>query len=360
MDAGTPDAAVDPDAGVDAGPPRCGDIFPLSDNTVPWANTAFAGRTRFTVDTSMFPTGEPIAVALRLNSTTLPACALQNQVVALSQGTPLPLEVDHVEANGDITFWVQVTASGPYQDVDLYWDGSGAAPSGPSPFAGYVVAWHMTGGTFSHPSWNIQRPASVTSVGGFVGQALGFNGTGQVTGASNVDAFNNETAITMSAWVNRNVGDPNQFEGLVHLRAGNNNDFDGEGATLQLTNQRLAAESRAFTWANDFYEPTLFPVNTWTHVAVCFRAGSVVRVYRDGLRVAESRVDQVITNNNDITPTVIGLGHRRFFGANQAFFFGAVDEVRIENAAHGDAWFLADHLGSTGTVVTWQATELLP
>ncbi len=360
LDAGPPDATI-PDAGVpDAAVPFCGDNLPAA--TTAWPDPLQLGRVVFAVDTTLFPVGEPVPVRLDLAPSLLPACALMGTLVVLVNGARVPTEVDFLDwTNTRGALWVELAGANGTQLVDVYWSAAGTTLPGttPSPFAGYLAAWHMTGGVPGPQSnGTIFMNNAITTATGLVGDALEFHG-GQEAGANTIVGLSNLGQLTLSAWVNLPAVPTNGFTGLVHLRKGNENDYSSDGVTMHLDDGLLEMEARAFTDSTNINAPAPLVANSWTHVALTVDSGNSISLFINGAAVDPGLLDPAL-NNGDLAPTTVGIGHRYFGGVQRDFLDGRMDEVRVQTVHRSNAWIMAEYLGATGMVVTHVATERQP
>ncbi len=359
LDAGPSDAAVS-DAGVpDAAVPYCGDNLPLA--TSAWPDPLQLGRAVFAVDTSLFPMDEPVPVRLDLDPSVFPACALRETLLVLANGVPIPAEMDFLDVGTNTgALWVELAGANGTQLVDVYWSAAGSTLPAitPSPFVGYLAAWHMTGGVLGPQSnGNIFMDSAITAVTGVVGDALAFHGA-QEAGANTISGLDSLEQLTLSAWVNLPMVPTNGFAGLVHLRKGDENDYSGDGVTMHLDDGLLEMEGREFTDATNINAPSPLTANTWTHVALTVNSGRSINLFINGAPVDPGFMDLSL-NNGSISPTTVGIGHR-CFGGQRDFLDGRMDEVRVQTVHRSNAWVMAEYVGATGMVVTHVATERQP
>ena len=156
--------------------------------------------------------------------------------------------------------------------------------------------------------------------------SLAFDGVDDFAAAPAASALiANGTGISMTAWVyltNNAPAFPN-FDGIVGFR----NEIDADFYLLQLTTTSVEARLRGVSGVDYTLVSPVLSLNTWVHLALTFD-GSMMRLYRDGLKVDSLIASDVISQ----TSADFFMGKLPFQSTNFSLA-GRLDEVSLWNRA---------------------------
>ena len=200
-----------------------------------------------------------------------------------------------------------------------------AAPAQLQAQTGLVAAWSFnegTGTTVADVSGNNNTgtlSGATWSTQGRYGNALNFNGAGNVVVVNSSASLNLTTGMTLSAWVFP-TATQSGWRAIVQrevdayfLHASSNTPLHpAAGGTFSGGDKNFAA-------------PSAIAVNTWTHLAVTYD-GANMRLFVNGTQVAT--IPQTGPLQTTTTPLRIG-GNVPY----TEFFLGRIDDVRIYNRA---------------------------
>jgi len=148
--------------------------------------------------------------------------------------------------------------------------------------------------------------------------SLNFNGSNNYIPIGN--AITNVTGYTKEAWIYANA-------------SGSCNIISSANSPFWLAGNYISAAHHWGGGAVTISDPTVFPLNTWTHIAVTYDlASTTLTLYRNGIAVA--------TNTTIPTYFVEPIQLGAFQASN--FFQGNLDEVRLWNYARTQAQIAAN------------------
>ena len=166
-------------------------------------------------------------------------------------------------------------------------------------------------------------PATWVTSGAFYGpgNALDFDGANDfVSATSPLSVIDTNTDLTLMAWLKRDAA--SGVRDIVSLGSVNST----ETAELRLNNlNQLEYGRNPAAWQSVISDASI-DQGVWTHVAV-IQQGATVQLYINGVFEAAGS----ISSTTNVTGTY--LGARRYNGANDQFFAGQLDEVRMWNVA---------------------------
>ena len=211
----------------------------------------------------------------------------------------------------------QTTSAGVTVTVSNTW----TAPSGL--VAAYTFA-EGTGTTTADASGNSNAGTlaggTAWSAAGRFGKALSFDGVNDLVSVPDAASLDLTTGMTIEAWVNPSALSGWRTVALKAIPAGLAYALyahDGAPRPAGTVNTGGADQSAIGTAA--------LPLNTWTHLAVTFGAGTL-RLYVNGVQVGTQVVSgSLVTSANPLT-----IGGN---GVWSEWFAGLIDEVRIYNRA---------------------------
>ena len=206
--------------------------------------------------------------------------------------------------------------------------------------AGLVAAWNFnegTGTTAADVSGNSNTgtlSGATWSTQGRYGNALSFNGAGNVVVVNGSASLNLTTGMTLSAWVFPTAAQSG-WRAIVQrevdayfLHASSNTPLHpAAGGTFSGGDKNFAA-------------PSAIAVNTWTHLAVTYD-GANIRLFVNGAQVATT--PQTGPLQTVTTPLRIG-GNSPY----TEFFLGRIDDVRIYNRSLAATEIQSDMAVSVG------------
>ena len=196
-------------------------------------------------------------------------------------------------------------------------------PPPPPPNSGLVGAWGFSegsGGTTADASGN-GNAGTITgatwSAQGRYGNALSFNGTGNVVRVPSSSSLNLTTGMTLSAWVK-----PTASQG--GWRTIMQRQTDAYFLTASDGDPLHPAGGGTFGGGTEFVGgPNANPLNNWTHVAVTYDLATI-RLYVNGTQVATHPA----TGSIQTTSNPLWIGGNQPYGE---YFQGLIDEARVYN-----------------------------
>jgi chitodextrinase len=227
--------------------------------------------------------------------------------------------------------------------------GAAPPPPPPPPNSGIVAAWGFSEGsgtttTDASGNGNVGTITGATwSTQGRYGNALSFNGSGNIVRVASSASLNLTTGMTLSAWVRPTAAQGGWRTVLQRqtdayfLHASN-----GDGPLRP-------AGGGTFGGSTDFVGgPSAIAVNAWTHLAVTYDLATV-RLYVNGTQVA-TRAD---TGAIQTSSNPLWIGGNSPYGE---YFQGLIDEARVYNRALTPAEIQTD----MNTAVTPPAPDPTP
>jgi PKD repeat protein len=168
------------------------------------------------------------------------------------------------------------------------------------------------------------------NVPGKFGSALSFNGTNSVVAVNSTTVSALTSNMTIEAWVNPATTGNNWRPVIGKSSNGSQLDYVVQGATPQNGVPALYVAPSS----SNLYGSTPLPTNTWSHIAVTYN-GTTLCLYVNGVLVSSQAQSGAPTPST--VPLTIGSD-----GLLQAFWNGAIDEVRIYNVAVNAAQIQSD------------------
>jgi len=167
-------------------------------------------------------------------------------------------------------------------------------------------------------------------VSGKFGSALAFNGTNSVVAVSSSAVSALTSNMTIEAWVNPATTGNSWRPVIGKSSNGSQLNYVVQGATPQNGVPALYVAPSS----SNLYGSTPLPTNTWSHIAVTYN-GTTLCLYVNGVLVSSQAQSGAPTPST--VPLTIGSD-----GLLQAFWNGAIDEVRIYNVAVNAAQIQTD------------------
>jgi hypothetical protein len=253
-------------------------------------------------------------------------------------GQALPYEFETWDPSGTSVVWVcMAELASPTNTLHLHWGNSGAVlPSyttnGVVWLSGFGGVWHMreTGARDSTANNNHGTANRNVTAPGLLGLGQSFNGTNayiQVFDHASIGT-NVVGGLTVSMWLNSAVTLTQTTESWRMLEKGDNYFFgQGYGSAggivflAKRTNQVFAAGNGAD-----------IPSNEWHYACGTFD-GSIMRLYVDGVQAGTRTLPEPI--DDDKQSLRIGSDD------SGKYFFGVIDETRIESVPRSADWVRA-------------------
>ncbi|WP_439516432.1 LamG-like jellyroll fold domain-containing protein, partial [Sediminibacterium sp.] len=182
----------------------------------------------------------------------------------------------------------------------------------------------------------VGSPVTLTASGAVSGKAIDFDGVNDNIVVPNNAVFNFTSQYTAESWINVRSY---QYGTIISKFEDDNNNRGwmvniGEtGApTIHVVHSRLGTWTNPIQW-NSGFQPVL---NTWYHIAVVFDAtlsSNHIKLYVNGTLTAQTSWPYTLTPNaaNMYIGGYDGPGNGVNGGANERFFNGRLDEVRVWN-----------------------------
>jgi chitodextrinase len=226
--------------------------------------------------------------------------------------------------------------------------GAAPPPPPPPPNSGVVGAWGFSegsgtttadasgngnAGTITGATWTAQ---------GRHGNALSFNGAGNVVRVASSTSLNLTTGMTLSAWI-RPTAAQSGWRTILQRQA------DAYFLSASNGDPLHPAGGGTFGGSTEFVGgPTANPVNTWTHVALTYDLATL-RLYVNGTQVATHGATGAIQT----TTNPLWIGGNSPYGE---YFQGLIDEVRVYKRALTQAEIQTD----MSTAITPTAPDTTP
>ena len=219
----------------------------------------------------------------------------------------------------------------------------------------YAGVWHL-GSSYADSTANGNNGAatgSLSGTGGQVGDATDFSGTGNYITVANDASLNPTTAITIEYWFNNNTVGGTLWKG---------GGWDDNGYTMwHFGNNAVRVELQNTATSTKTILDTTVPTGEWVHFAVTWSTNdNTMRSYVNGVEA-----DTATFNS-----TIGGSGRDLFFGqidnsgsagpnADQRWYNGQLDEVKISDVAHSAEWIAAQYqnMNNPGSFYTVGSTE---
>ena len=349
LDAGEVDAGVVDAGDVDAGPFDAGFIPP------DWWDTAFTKRKRLDVDTTKVtggPHGSFVALVKLVDDEELAAFAADDghdvAFATLDGATQLAHELVSFDgATGALVAWVRIsTVASTGTSIRLYFGAAAvdAQAAAAATWGGeHAGVWHLDDYAASivdsSQNGNHGTPIGMDAtneIDGIVGGALFWEGQ---TAAQSIDCGDDASLdlaspLTTSAWVRLADASYDQYVRVLNKKNGWDAccGYDMEAHPLQNRVDTITA-------FNDFTGATGvdWAAGDWHHYVVV-HDGALVRIYVDGVEVAE-RTNAAPIRVGGIALQIGSIGTRAY-----DFFYGTIDEVRVVAAARGPGRVATEHV----------------
>lgn len=259
--------------------------------------------------------------------------------------TRLNYEIEqYSSATGQLTAWVSVPSLSPSANTVLYvYYGNPDATSQQNGTgvwdANYKGVWHLTNSAADSTTLHANGTAvgAPGSAAGKTGNAGLLNGSSQYYNIGTNAAYNVGAQLTVEAWVYyQGIGLNN---GIVVMKQ---NATGATGAAYSLLVQTasgkptLSVATTSTPWA-DYAASSALTQNTWNHLVGTYQSGAL-KLYVNGTQAASSS-----TPAGNLLSTTGGLyiGHEDSW-VNECFK-GALDEVRVSNAARSADWIKTEY-----------------
>ena len=252
--------------------------------------------------------------------------------------TNLNYEIDTWNPNGTSYVWVQVPALASNTTVIAWWGAAGqtaqaCTTNGSVWSSGYAAVWHM--GETNAADWTANRRSCTSSgtaaASGVVGGAQGFNGASFMDTPTNLVGYGVTTGFTVSCWFRSN-----KSADQCLMEDGNAYWDDGLYLFCIPNTSRMCAAVFNGNGSYVGYDSISVPaMGTAWHNAVHTYDGATEELLYDGVSVWKSSA---------ALGNVRAAGQRLHFGyriSGGNYLSGAMDEIRIANAAQSSNWLWA-------------------
>jgi chitodextrinase len=241
-------------------------------------------------------------------------------------GTPAGTAFSDVGLSASTTYRYRVRAADAAGNLSGFSGVAEATTGAVSSMPGLVGAWGFSEGIGTSVAdasgkGNVGAITGATWTNqGRYGNALSFNGAGNVVRVASSASLNLAGAMTLSAWV-RPAASQSGWRTIVQRQA------DAYFLTAGSDAGALRPAGGGTIGANVNYVtgPTASPVNAWTHVAVGYD-GATLRLFINGVQVAS----RAATGAIQTVANPLWIGGNSPYGE---YFQGLIDEVRVYNRA---------------------------
>jgi hypothetical protein len=203
----------------------------------------------------------------------------------------------------------------------------------PSGLIGYWKFDEGTGSVAADSSGNGNNGSifGATWEAGKINHALQFDGIDDYVGLSSLDVHS-LTSVTVAAWIKSPLTSIGYIfyqggNGEFLLHTGNRSATKASGGNI--TQASFSVHLQDGAWY-DVYSPAMTP-NAWHYLVGVWTEGVSLKIYVDGALAGEISVPNYgLLNVGSYYRTSIGVYS---WGAQQSYFEGLIDEVRVYNAA---------------------------
>ena len=264
--------------------------------------------------------------------------------------TVLPFEQEaYNPSTGAVIYWVQVPTVSHASDTTLYmFFGKSSVTTDQSNKNGvwdsnYGGVWHLPNGTTLNASdstanGNNGTVSGAAAVSGKVGGAASFNGSGDYVDLGNGSSVQiTGSALTLEAWINSSESNPSQWERIfVKEMPGDANPYIAYAINRVAGSNQVSFGVSTSSGGGGVNSSSSLSLGSWTHVVGTYD-GAHANIYLNG--VLDSQATQ--TGNIDSTSQHLVIGGDT--AANQEYFNGKSDEVRISNVARTADWIATEY-----------------
>jgi hypothetical protein len=271
----------------------------------------------------------------------------------------LPYEIEQWNPVGESIVWVQVPSISSTNDyIMAYWGNPAQTNAADSNTNGAVwklplsaksdfdLVWHLNQTNFPFADSTLQDPATSgivgSSVAGFAGAGLGFDG---ITNYLDAGPLNLTNSFTLSAWINISPSVPN-IQTIWASKPGGGTE---NGFAMNVNNYNTTDGALRFITGNGSSSAaTTSPAGSvtfgqWHLVTVAVdTTANTDRLYVDGNDVTLGN-NAILANSSKTNDVFLGVALDHFFS-----FVGAMDEARIASVLRSPDWIWA----SWATVAT--------
>lgn len=288
--------------------------------------------------------------------------------------TVLPFEQESYNpSTGAIIYWVQLPTVSHTSDTVFYmFYGNASVAADQSNKNGvwdsnYAGVWHLANGSTlsaqdSTSNGNNGTIAGATATTGQVDGGAKFNGTSQYIDAGNGSSLQiTGNAVTVEAWFYTSELYPSQSEKMVTKEMPSNANpyvayaMNRVGGSSALQFGIATGGAGTYVGVNT---PTPISTNSWNHVVGTYD-GSHVKIYYNGAYSNETSA------SGNIASTAQHLVIGADTAANEEYFDGNLDEVRVSNVARSADWISTEYANESSpstflTVGSGQAGTITP
>ncbi len=249
-----------------------------------------------------------------------------NTSVILSSGSNI-IYARATDASGNIKETsITVTYNSAQSDLIAYWnfnEGTGTIASDSS--------GNANNGIINGATWTT----------GKLGSAMQFDGVNDYVNVPDGNSLDAST-FTFESWIKNNIDDSNILYNRIASKKINWDDADGWTIEINGINSGGAGEITVLGSGRSFNRIQVLPAwdQNWHHLVVVF-SGSTAFIYLDGVYKGVSNINNIVSNNFNIS-----IGR---LGAGSNFFNGIIDEAKIYNQALSAEEIMAEYQAGTRT-----------
>ncbi len=259
-----------------------------------------------------------------------------------SEGTPIPYEIEEWDnSTPTASVWVlvnNVVGNNKTQYIKMYWDDTKGGSSKSSPTTvfqttnSFEAVWHLSDlQDATGNNLDVTQSGNPTTPAGLIADCKDLDGNDYLSRANSA-LLDMGSTFTAYLWVNYEDGAaPNDYEKLFD-RKDPWNTTDGWHVTLESGYDKdlTVRGSSDAGWIAGKNVVTSWAAGGWHHIAIVYN-GTVASVYSDGVFKSDATINSVVDNNDALR---IGVNN----DANDNYWVGKLDEVRIDDALRSADW----------------------
>ncbi|MAZ66181.1 MAG: hypothetical protein CMF25_03650, partial [Kangiellaceae bacterium] len=268
-----------------------------------------------------------------------------------AQGQLLAHEIESWDPNGESVVWVKInaiSASTVNDYIVMYYDNPAASSpqnSGAVWSNNFAGVWHLNQLNDSTTNGNNGANNGSDSLQGAIGLGRHFNGTDEFIGIPHSNSLALANQLTVEAWIKADNPIDQMFGRFISKKS----DFAGtDGFELQFHPATDYVSVIGSGNANLVKGEGAVDGETWNYISTTIN-GANATLYVNGEAVSTGPIDPVVANN---IPLNIGRA-----GADQNYFRGLIDEVRLSSSVRSAAWVAAQHLSMSDQLLQFSLED---